>query len=101
MVSGGMESLTANEAAAKRTTAARSAAPKVAAVMSPASTEKAAAMQTAVAKPAVGPKRKEPSLPTLLTARACSGVDPVGIDVAKKVALQGAKASPGEINPEG
>ena len=41
--------VTANAAAAKRTIADRSAALKVAAVVSPASTEKAAAVQTAAA----------------------------------------------------
>ena len=50
--------VTANVAADERTTAGNAVmAPEVVAVVSPASTEKAADVQTAAAKPAVGSKR--------------------------------------------
>ena len=57
---------------------------------------KAAAVQTAAAKPAVGSKRRVPSILALLTARgssevasASSEVGPGGTEVAEKVAFQG------------
>jgi hypothetical protein len=72
------------------------------------STGKAAAVQTAAAKPPVGSKRRVPSILALLTARvssevasASSEVGPGGTEVAKKVALQGDGPSKGEITPEG
>jgi len=48
-----------------------------------ASAKKAAAEQIATARPAVGSKRRVPSILTLLTARASSEIDPVGIEVAE------------------
>ena len=86
--------VTANVAADERTTAGNAAmAPEIAAVVSPVSTEKAADVQTAAAKPAVGSKRKVHSILTLLTGRVSSEVDPVG--------TQGDRANRGEINPKG
>ena len=52
------------------------AAPEVVPELSPTSTEKAAAVQTAVAMFAVGSKRRVPSIPALLTASASSEVGP-------------------------
>ena len=79
--------VTANVAATGRTTAGNAeAAPEVVAVVSPTSTEKAAAVHTAAAMPAVGTKRRVPSIPALLTTNASSEVGPGGTEVAKKVA---------------
>ena len=58
-------------------------------------------MQTAVAMPAVGSKRRMSSILASLTASASSEVGPAATEVAKKVALQGGGASRCEINPEG
>lgn len=71
------------------------------AVSSLVSTEKPAVEQTAATKPAVDSKRREPSILALLIARVSSEVDPVGIEVAKKDALQGDRANRVEINPKG
>ena len=100
---------TANELSAERATAdIAEAAQEVATEVSLTSTGTTAAMQTAAAKPPVGSKRRVPSILALLTARvssevasASSEVGPGGTEVAKKVALQGDRASKGEINPEG
>ena len=70
------------------------------AVASPTSTDKAAAVQTAAAMPAVGSMRRVPSIFALFDSSAMSKVGPSGTEVAKSVVLQGDRASRGEVNPE-